>query len=90
MSTLDLFAALAFCICGLFYICHTGKALQRGVFIGWYNGSYKNYYVYREKEPWKFYFNVIGMAVSGALLLAVGTAIFDDYFNFFKHVESLL
>ncbi|BBQ84089.1 TPA: hypothetical protein I9Y23_003274 [Kluyvera ascorbata] len=89
MSTLDALAALAFCLCGLFYICHTGRAIQTGVFIGWYKGSYEKYYIYRAKEPWNFYFNVIGMAVIGALLFAIGVVIFDESLQVFLYMRSL-
>lgn len=88
MSTLDSLAAVAFCICGIFYIWHTGKALQTGFFVGWYNGSYQNYYVFRTKEPWKFYFNVFFMAVLGTLIFAVGVIIFDNHFFVFNYIRS--
>lgn len=86
MGVIDIVGGVAFSLCGLFYIWHTGKALRKGVFVGWYNGSYQNFFVWRAKEPWRFWFNLLFMATVGAGLLAIGVAILDDNYQLFQRM----
>jgi hypothetical protein len=51
MSVLDFLISLVFRLGGIFYIWHTSKALRTGLFVGWLNGTYENYYVHRSKNP---------------------------------------
>lgn len=84
MGVIDIVGGCAFTLCGLFYIWHTGKALRTGIFVGWYNGTYQNFFVYRASEPWRYWFNLLFMGVVGAGLLAIGVIILDDSYLIFE------
>jgi hypothetical protein len=86
MGVLEIVGGFAFSLCCLFYIGHTGKALRNGVFVGWYKGSWQDFYVYRAAEPWRYWFNLLLMSIVGAGLLAIGVIILDDSYLIFERL----
>ncbi len=78
-SLLVLFSML---VCGLWMVFHSAKALRSGVFVGWYNGTYKNYYIYRCKTPVYFYgYNAV-FSLFGSFMIGLAVYLLDGYYQF--------
>lgn len=84
MGAIEIMGGFLFSLCGLFYIWHTGKALRTGVFVGWYNGTYESFFIWRTEQPWRYWFNLLFMAGFGAVLLAFGVILLDDSYQIFE------
>ncbi|WP_313108856.1 hypothetical protein [Atlantibacter sp.] len=89
MGIKDTFDAVLSLGGGMTLIYQTAKAVKTGVFKGWYNGIFKEYYLYRTKQPWNFYTTIISMAFAGAFFVALGISIVDDNFSLFRRLGML-
>lgn len=52
-------------------IFHSAKALRSGVFVGWYKGTYENYYIYRSETPIYFYWYNTVFSLFGSFMIGL-------------------
>lgn len=74
---------VAIFIAGVYYIAHSAKSLNTGIFRAWYNGTFADYYIHRADSPLNFYFHVVTWSLGGSFLIAVAAVILDSYYHFF-------
>ncbi|HFV9221992.1 DUF2542 family protein [Enterobacter roggenkampii] len=69
-------------LCGLWMIFHSAKALRSGVFVGWYKGTYENYYIYRSETPIYFYWYNTVFSLFGSFMIGLALYLLNGDYHF--------
>ena len=69
-------------LCGLGMIFHSAKALRSGVFVGWYKGTYENYYIYRSETPIYFYWYNTVFSLFGSFMIGLALYLLNGDYHF--------
>lgn len=67
----DVFWTMTFFCFGIWMILHSAKAVRTGVFHGWYNHTYKCYYIHRNESPFHFWFDTLFFALMGSCFIGL-------------------
>jgi len=67
---------------GVWMILHSAKALRRGVFVGWYHGTFKEYYIFRDKTPLYFYVYITLFSLFGSFTIGLATYFLNMTYGF--------
>ncbi|ECZ0253896.1 hypothetical protein F7769_15605 [Salmonella enterica subsp. diarizonae] len=86
----DLFWITLFLGYGLWAILHTAKAVRTGSFHGWYNFTWKDYYIKRVDSPFWFWFDTLSMALMGSFFIALALIIADMNWSIFQKFISFI
>lgn len=78
----SLLVLLCLVACGVWMIFHSAQALRSGVFVGWYNGTYQNYYIYRSKTPVYFYWYNTVFSLAGAFMVGLAVYLLNGHYPF--------
>ncbi|PWC17233.1 DUF2542 family protein [Brenneria corticis] len=71
---------IALCVVGCFYTIHSLKSLRTGVFKAWYNGTFKDYFVYRERSPVNFYWHVVSWCLIGLCMIGLAAYLLNKHY----------
>ena len=66
-------------------IFHSAKALRSGVFVGWYKGTYENYYIYRSETPIYFYWYNTVFSLFGSFMIGLALYLLNGDYHFYRH-----
>lgn len=79
---MDLIWIICFYCLGVGIIWHSATAVRTGIFHGWYNFTWKSYYVRQDESPAQFWFETLFTAFMGSAFIGLSTLMLDSRYDF--------
>lgn len=80
---MDLLLIIALYCFGIWAILHTAKAVRTGIYHGWYNGTFEDYYIHKDDSPFRFWFETLFMALTGSWFIGFTTLLVNEMYKVF-------
>lgn len=86
----DVFWTMTFFCFGIWMILHSAKAVRTGIFHGWYNHTYKDYYIHRNESPFHFWFDTLFFALMGSCFIGFSALMSELNFHLYSELVSFI